>query len=251
MMTAQLKITAERLRELLDYDPDTGWFRWRVSSQRVRVGQIAGNYARRGYWDIMVDGRSYRAHRLAWLYMTGKFPDRELDHIDGDGTNNRFSNLREATRSQNMANSRRRSDSKCDFKGVYQRDSSCFAHITTNGRQIHLGRFNTPEEAHAAYMAAARLHHGEFANDGGTRCQTKQQSPSASTNQLRIGPLMTEIKFSADSETSCETSAAPQIPDDVLWIIKQLRGHGVKVINSNGEDLRPADLEELVREGLL
>jgi hypothetical protein len=162
------EITAERLRELLDYDAATGWFRWRVQvSSNVRVGGIAGNYAA-GYWQIKIDRRNYRAHRLAWLFMTGKFPDHEIDHIDGDGTHNAWPNLREATHAQNMANYRRRKKNASGFKGVYQQGSSSswFAHIWDGERLVHLGSFPTREEAHAAYLAAARSYHGEFANGG-------------------------------------------------------------------------------------
>jgi hypothetical protein len=85
------EITAERLREVLLYDPETGVFRWWVPTSRkspFRVGKIAGSYHRDGYREIRIDKRLYRAHRLAWLYMTDKWPDLEIDHIDQDGTNN-------------------------------------------------------------------------------------------------------------------------------------------------------------------
>ena len=162
-------ITQERLKELLDYDPETGWFRWKVSRRgSVRAGKIAGCIARHGYWFIGIDGRSYLASRLAWLWMTGEFPERLIDHIDGDGTHNAWRNLRAATPSQNIANSRCRN--AIGLKGVYhdsRGDSQrYYSKITVDWRSIHLGSFNTPEEAHNAYMEAARKYFGEFANDG-------------------------------------------------------------------------------------
>jgi len=152
------EITAERLREVLLYDPETGVFRWWVPTSRkspFRVGKIAGSYHRDGYREIRIDKRLYRAHRLAWLYMTDKWPDLEIDHIDQDGTNNRWFNLRQATRSQNNANSRH-CRNKCGFKGIFQNGPSWAAAISPNGRRVYLGSFPTPEAAHAAYVAAVR-----------------------------------------------------------------------------------------------
>src|SRR5262245_26632184 len=89
------EITAERLREVLSYDLETGWFRWRVSPKHsgIRIGRIAGQ-CDCGYWRIEIDGKAYLAHRLAWLYVTGKFPDQQIDHVNGDGTYNAWCNLR-------------------------------------------------------------------------------------------------------------------------------------------------------------
>jgi hypothetical protein len=115
---------------------------------------------------IWIDGKRYYAHRLAWLYMTGKFPDQQIDHIDQDGTHNIWRNLREATNTQNAANSRRRNNAS-GFKGVFwQRSRRWRASIMVNSRRIHLGYFNTPEEAYAVYLAAAQKYFGEFANGG-------------------------------------------------------------------------------------
>jgi hypothetical protein len=161
-------ITAERLREVLSYDPETGEFRRRYRPGRgyCRTGEIAGNYDNCGYRIIKIDKRSYKAHRLAWLYMTGKFPDRDIDHIDGFNAHNQWENLREANDSQNHANSKPR-DNMSGFKGVSWGGGSrpWMARIRVNGREIYLGRFSTPEAAHAAYMDAARKYFGEYAWD--------------------------------------------------------------------------------------
>jgi hypothetical protein len=98
--------------------------------------------------------------------MTGEFPDQEIDHIDGDGTHNAWANLREATHIQNQANTRRHRNNTSSFKGISRSGPSGWrAIIKPNGHQIYLGSFPTPEAAHAAYMAAAQKHWGEFARD--------------------------------------------------------------------------------------
>jgi hypothetical protein len=162
-------LTAERLRALLSYDPETGVFTRRVGRSggrgRAKAGQVAGFVRDRskGYICICLDCRPYRAHRLAWLYMTGAWPTAQIDHIDGVRDNNRFANLREASNAENGWNGRRHKDSTSGFKGVTRAGTAWKAQIKVSGLFIYLGRFKTPEAAHAAYVAAAQEHFGEFA----------------------------------------------------------------------------------------
>ena len=160
--------TYARLREVLHYEPETGHFRWiKMLASRGPVGAIAGQ-VEQGYVRIRIDGRRYFAHRLAWLYVTGEWPKQEIDHIDGMSDNNRFANLREATRGENRRNSRKGKETKSQFKGVvyapYSRSKTrkWRAIITAAKRTHHLGYFETPEEAHAAYAAKARELFGSF-----------------------------------------------------------------------------------------
>lgn len=158
-------IDHDRLKEVLHYDPDTGAFTWLVrTSNRIRVGDVAGRTCKDGYRRIGVDGIDYLEHRLAWFYMTGEWPEPEIDHRDGHTENNRWSNFREATRGQNTANSRLRKG-KTLPKGVSFRASSgrFLAQIVHKRETIYLGSFSTPEQAHGIYMTAARDLHGEFA----------------------------------------------------------------------------------------
>jgi hypothetical protein len=150
----------------LHYDPKTGEFRWlNPTSRSINAGDLAGNLDPSSrYWDIAIEGRSYRAHRLAWLYMTGKWWPRVIDHRDRNPSNNRWDNLRRATVSQNNANRRRHKNNACGFKGVTRIPSGRWrATIFKNRRRHHLGVFATPESAHAAYVAAAHKLFGEFA----------------------------------------------------------------------------------------
>jgi hypothetical protein len=161
-------LTADRLHELLDYDPLTGVFLWRVRrGPRAPAGRIAGsawpNKSGKFYRRIMVDGRMYLAHRLAWLYVKGQWPLYEVDHRDSDGLNNTWINLREATRAQQSANTVLHVDSTTGFKGVTKRGRRFGAKIVLRKRPIHLGYFDTPDEAHVAYVNAAKQHFGEFA----------------------------------------------------------------------------------------
>jgi hypothetical protein len=159
-------VTYERLRELLDYDPETGVFRWKIyRNGRAKVGYIAGGFDKCGHRRIAIDGRFYPSHRLAWLYQTGKWPVALIDHINMVPDDNRFCNLREATKSQNGWNTGKRSDNTSGFKGVTWAKNvrRWMAQIQVHGKNKHLGTFDTPEQAHAAYAAAAKEFHGEFA----------------------------------------------------------------------------------------
>lgn len=164
-------ITADELRSFLAYDPETGVFtRTRITSpnSRAKVGDVAGSLNHDGYCRIQLGGRAGRpinAHRLAWLYMMGEWPKGEVDHIDGNPSNNRWVNLRLADRSSNVANSRKRSDNKSGMKGVYRAsDGDRYrAEITVRGRRIFLGSFISAERAQATYARACRRYFGEFA----------------------------------------------------------------------------------------
>jgi hypothetical protein len=159
------RITRARLRELLDYDQETGEFRWRERMSRaVHAGDVAGTMDIDRYRRIMIRGTQYRAHQLAWLHMTGNWCPVMIDHRDGNPSNNRWDNLRRATISQNNANRRVHRNNRCGFKGVVRNDIGRWrAAIYKNGRKHHLGSFATPQAAHAAYVAAARRLFGEFA----------------------------------------------------------------------------------------
>lgn len=159
-------LTQERLRELLHYDPATGIFRWRVRpAKRVRAGDIAGHLNPNGYITIRVDGRLYYAQQLAFLYVTGEWPAGDVDHRDGVRANNRWENLRPATRSENLRNMRLRSDNRSGLKGAHYRPSrgKWQSSIRVGNRTIRLGSFDSAEAAHAAYCEAAKKYFGEFA----------------------------------------------------------------------------------------
>jgi hypothetical protein len=174
-MTKPTTLTAERVRELLTYEPLTGLFYWRVDRRcgrgRGRVTANAGSQAGtpflgakgRRYWKITIDARCYLAHRIAVLCMMGAWPEHEVDHIDGNGLSNAWANLRPATRAQNGANTSRRSDNTVGLKGVTRQGSRFVAQLQRGKRHVYLGAYDTAEEAHAAYVAAAKQHFGEFA----------------------------------------------------------------------------------------
>jgi HNH endonuclease len=144
-------LTAEELRALLDYDPETGLFTRRTNTGTAKVGDRAGYLTgdiRHKIVAISVGNKSFKAHRLAWLHHYGKWPNGGIDHVDRDPTNNAISNLREATQLQNMANLGPCSGST-PWNGRFR------SQIRINGKNIHLGMFDTPEEATMAYRNAA------------------------------------------------------------------------------------------------
>jgi hypothetical protein len=159
-------LTQERLQKLLHYDPQTGEFRWRVRMRpNIQAGDLAGTRMRSDYWCIHLDGRNYRAHQLAWLYMKGEWGRPVIDHRDGNPLNNRWRNLRLASHANNAANRPRLCSNTSGFKGVTfdRRRGNWFAQITKQGRRYWIGRYATAQEAHEAYATAARLLFGEFA----------------------------------------------------------------------------------------
>lgn len=155
------KLNSTRLRELLYYDASTGVFTRRVTtSPKAQVGAVAGGLDGKKHWVIRVDSRRYQAHRLAWLYVHGEWPTGDIDHINGDGADNRIGNLRDVTRTTNMQNQRRaRVGNTTKLLGVTKKRNKWQAYITTNGKPQYLGLFDTAEAAHAAYLQAKRQQH--------------------------------------------------------------------------------------------
>lgn len=168
----QPKITDDRLRQVLNYDKNTGVFTWAQRLSPIAdIGSVAGCVQPGGHIHIGIDGVYYGAHRLAWLYVTGQWPMCELDHKNLDKTDNRFNNLRLATNQQQSANRPASRNNRSGFKGVgvpYRPRKTTTpvryrARIRVNHRLIHLGYYKSPEAANAAYAEAARLHFGGFA----------------------------------------------------------------------------------------
>jgi len=171
------KITAQRLRERLDYDPETGVFVWKQASDRPRewnmrwVGKVAGVKARNytsSYLLISIDGEKYLAHRLAWLYMTGIWPKAFIDHVNRDSFDNRWSNLREATKAQNGWNRRGADrDGSSGFRGVYRvkvkKKWKWAAKFVKEGKQIHCGYFLDKRDAAEAARHGRLRSFGQFA----------------------------------------------------------------------------------------
>ncbi|HEY7296366.1 MAG TPA: HNH endonuclease signature motif containing protein [Xanthobacteraceae bacterium] len=145
-------LTAARLRQLLDYSPETGRFHWRESRGGLTAAMEAGT-GKNGYRTIHVDGLIHYAHRLAWLYVYGRHPADQIDHINRNRADNRIANLRETSQQENLWNSVRPSAS--GVKGVRHRGHNWYARITRDGEEIHLGSYDTREEAEAAFQGAA------------------------------------------------------------------------------------------------
>jgi hypothetical protein len=158
-------ITMQEAREYFKYDPKTGLLYWKKSkSNRALIGSIAGYPEPNDYWQLRFNNKLYPAHRIIWLIVYECWPIHHIDHINGDKSDNRLENLREAGVSQNLANSRKRVDNTSGYKGVsyYNRDKNWRASISIYGKQKHLGYFDTAEEAHNSYCRASNLHYGEF-----------------------------------------------------------------------------------------
>lgn len=159
-------LTAKRLREVMHYDPETGVFTRLKNSRRTDLcGTVAGCPDDKGYIHIVVDGSRYKAHRLAWLYVTGEWPVGFIDHKDQAKGNNRFANLREATKAENSCNISTAANNTSGVRGVYfhKMGGKWMAYITAAGKRIHLGLHESIDEAKVARRAGELKYHGAFA----------------------------------------------------------------------------------------
>lgn len=163
------ELTPREASQWFRYEPETGRLYWNKSPKysTIKPGDEAGSSHNKGYRSVCVGGRREMAHRVAFLLYYGEWPREEIDHINGIRSDNRLENLREATKSENLRNMRRKITNKSGFKGVYKVEYKgnvkWRAAIRVSGKTVSLGRFNTPEEAHAVYSESARKHFGEFA----------------------------------------------------------------------------------------
>lgn len=174
------KLTQARLIQLYTYDPETGNFYYNRSN-RAKKNDIAGYKHLNGYIVIRIDGKPYMAHRLAFLYMEGKFPAEEVDHINSIKTDNRWSNLRPATSAQNKCNTIKAKISRCGARGVQQYGKKFHTKVRVNRKYIYLGSFETRAEAEYAYLQAREQYFGEF-------------NPSVVTDRLEeIAPMELEL----------------------------------------------------------
>lgn len=151
-----------RVRELLRYDPVSGVFTNAVTRhRRAKAGDIAGSIHKAGgYIEISIDGKRYLAHRLAWLYMMGRWPENHIDHRDGDRKNNAWANLRDASRRINQQNFRHATvANRSGLLGAFRHGTRFKSSIRVNGLPKHLGYFATAIEAHHAYLRAKREYH--------------------------------------------------------------------------------------------
>jgi hypothetical protein len=174
------QITSLYLKEILDYNPKTGDFIWKnrpIDHFNTEKGfktfntRFSGKNAGcivNGYVVIRINNNLYKAHRLAWLYTHGNWPQDQIDHINGDRKDNRIENLRQCSMSQNQWNEKLSINNASGYKGVrfHKASNKYGAQIGHNNKQIHLGLYTTPEEAHAAYCAKAAELFGEYANFG-------------------------------------------------------------------------------------
>lgn len=164
-----MELTREFLRRVIHYCPETGIFTWiEPTGARVKPGHVAGSYYSNGYLRMQVLSKEYLLHRLAWFYMTGIWPDQDVDHRNGKKDDNRWENLRLATRSQNLSNTRLRSDNSSGVKGLSfdRRRGKYQASICTKGVRKFLGYFEDKNEAAHALAAARVALHGDFSNTG-------------------------------------------------------------------------------------
>lgn len=161
-------MTQEELKKILYYAPETGNFYWKISNGQKLAWSLAGSLGVDGHIKLCINYTSYRANRLAWIYMTGEIPSNniQVDHKNRIRTDNRWDNLRLATNSQNNRNRNLLKNNTSGYRGVaFNKQANKWqAQIRYNNRRKNLGHFNTAEEASKAYMEAAVKFHGEFAS---------------------------------------------------------------------------------------
>ena len=161
-------LTQEYLKSILHYNQDTGVFTWKVSkAQRIKSGDVAG-WVHNGYTEIEINNKKYKAHRLAWLYVNGEIPKKLIDHIDGNRSNNKISNLREATHQTNSENYKMPRTNKSGVKNVswYKNFNKWVVSISVKKTKKTIGYFDDLEFAELVAIEARNKYRGEFANHG-------------------------------------------------------------------------------------
>lgn len=161
-------LTQNRLKELLHYDPETGVFTWIANNKRIQKGCVAGHEHANGYIRIAIDGYQYKAHRLAWLYMTGESPQQQVDHINNQKHDNRWLNLRLASNAENSLNKPIGKRNTSGVKGVHWsiEKERWLAQLTIQGKKVQIGSFDDIELAQLAIEEARNKFHGKFSNHG-------------------------------------------------------------------------------------
>lgn len=154
-------LTQERLKKLFDYDSETGSLTWKVKGGRRKVGKPAGYLRKDGYRQVWADGKARKEHRMIWMYHHGFDSLCEIDHINGNKSDNRIENLREATKAENQQNRKKAAklNKSSGLIGVTKRHNGWQARIQINKRHVHIGLFSTAEEAHLAYLAKKKEIH--------------------------------------------------------------------------------------------
>ena len=169
LMTGILR-PLEGLEQVLRYEPHTGKFFWRIDRPRkTKAGDEAGHINKRGYVEIRYNHKTYAAHRIAWYLHTKQDPGAlQIDHVNGNPSDNKIANLRLATAGQNAKNIRKKAGTASKHKGAswHKRSGKWQSQIRVDGQNIYLGCFKTDYEAHLAYCKAAAKLHGDFANFG-------------------------------------------------------------------------------------
>jgi hypothetical protein len=162
-------LTKDYVANLLEYNPETGELRRKISrSSNARVGQIVGTIRPDGYLSVMINGCRYQAHRVAWLLAHGEWPDDVVDHVNGIKTDNRISNLRACSQSENVMNAKTRSNNTSGVKGVcwHKAKNAWHASVCARGRRVFGGYHKNLEDAKRAVMSLREQLHREFSNHG-------------------------------------------------------------------------------------
>lgn len=167
-----MTLTAERVRQAFDYATEAGLLTWRIGGGKRRIGQLAGGIHSNGrgkhYLQVVLDAKFYLAHRLAWLHVYGRWPRDEIDHLDGNGLNNKLNNLREVPRGQNAKNARLPITNTSGFIGVSKSGRKWRAHVSINDQHKYLGTFTDKSDA-AKVAKKARKENGFHPNHGTKR----------------------------------------------------------------------------------
>lgn len=220
------ELTQKYLRETLHYDPETGVFTWRVPPARnVKNGSVAGCLTSHGYIQIGVKNRLYAAHRLAWLYVYGKWPTNLIDHINGVRSDNRITNLREATSAENQYNILKAKNNTSGVKGVTwsKQHKKWRAQCRVNGKNHRLGLFADICEAEQVVKQFREQHHGKFANHG----EGNGQSHNLNKYIWRFIALSTAQPRVITIEATSEQEARQQSPDGCVMVFAARIRQGV------------------------